>query len=72
MILAMKYSYCVLICKPELLEYDMNNLGAHGWKLFHVQPINNITGVTMQGIPKQELTYQLIFQKRVYEQAVQS
>jgi hypothetical protein len=61
----MKYEYRVEIARPTDLDLVLNQIGSGGWKLFHVQPITTITGVSIQGIPKQELTYQLIFEKPV-------
>jgi hypothetical protein len=61
----MKYKYRVEIASSNMrhLEKMLNDFGAAGYKLFSALPINNITGITMQGLPKQELTYHLIFEK---------
>ena len=65
MLIMKKFEYLVKIVKPPLLNSELSIEGNRGYKLFHVQPINTITGVDLKGFPKQELTYQLIFEKEL-------
>jgi len=58
----MGYDYLVLKVKPELLQNELSIYGKKGWKLFHVQPLNDITTYSINGQPKIELSYQLIFE----------
>lgn len=60
-----KFEYLVKIAKPPLLNSELCIEGNRGYKLFHVQAINTINGVDLKGFPKQELSYQLIFEKEV-------
>ena len=61
----MKYHYRVEIVSnaSSQIEKLLNDLGKAGYKLFYVQPLNTITGVTLHGLPKNEVSYQLIFEK---------
>lgn len=59
----MKYIYIVEICRPEGLEETLNEIGNKGYKLQHIQPLNNYKGVNVNGTPKIEITYQVIAEK---------
>ena len=59
----MKYHYLVEIVTPTLVQKALNEQGKNGYKLAHIQPLNTIIGSTVQGFPRTEITYQLIFEK---------
>lgn len=63
----MEYKYQVLKnVEPNLLIVELNKAGSCGWKLIHVQPIQEVAKGQLQlnGLPIMKLTYQLIFEKQ--------
>ena len=62
----MKYKYAVCTYKPDLgllLEDFLNKKGADGWKLTSVILMQNILPPGINGIPRFEYVYQIIFKK---------
>jgi len=67
----MTYNYKVIIVKPDLLEKVCNNQGSAGYKLFHVQALQEVKpGLTPQ-FPIVIITYQCIYEKEIFENSDQ-
>jgi hypothetical protein len=62
-----RYEYSVVLCAFEALSHSLNEAARDGFKLFHIQPLNNYVGHTIGGQPKIEISYQLIFEKMIVD-----
>jgi len=63
----MTYNYKVIIVKPELLEKVCNTQGSDGYKLFHIQPLQEMKQSINPQFPIISITYQCIYEKQIFE-----
>jgi len=60
-----KFQYRVRIAKQVFLESELNNNSIDGFKLYSIKPLNTFVGIELSGMPKVEISYQLIFEREV-------
>lgn len=64
----LKYTYIVCEVQPEKLQEELCSLGAEGWLLCNIIPLQRITpgSLMINGQPKAELIYQLVFKTDMF------